>query len=228
MEQQKNNKQENKKTFAKPGYLPEDAPECHADEMALRKIIRNKNKKLNNIAELEQKVEANPDLELNEEQKGKIAAKKALRKEIDDVIKQIKDFQKKQAVIDAEFESKSKDAIANAVKNAVQCVANMVVLSTIANENSESIPEGLRAGVDAFNVELKKALNTANPHADFEWKSALASFSNTVMEIQSGAAAIGTAMGESSTIDEVIVSQHKPVPAAVEQVPAEVEAPVQQ
>ena len=41
--------------------------------------------------------------------------KKTIRKEIDDVIKQIKDFQKKQAVIDAEFEAKTKDAIAAAV-----------------------------------------------------------------------------------------------------------------
>lgn len=54
-------------------------------------------------------------MELNDEQKSKIASKKTIRKEIDDVIKQIKDFQKKQAVIDAEFEAKTKDAIAAAV-----------------------------------------------------------------------------------------------------------------
>jgi hypothetical protein len=115
MEQNKNNKQD-KKAFAKPGYLPEDAPDCHADEMVLRKAIRNKNKKLNNIAELEQKVEANPDMELNAEQKEKLGAKKGIRKEIDDVIKQIKEFQKRQAVVDAEFAVKTKDAIEAAVK----------------------------------------------------------------------------------------------------------------
>lgn len=230
MEQQKNNKQENKKNFVKPGYLPEDAPDCHPDEMALRKTIRNKNKKLNNIAELEQKVDANPDLELNEEQKGKIAAKKSIKKEIDDVIKQIKDHQKKQAIIDAEFAVKTKDVLENAVKNAVQSITNMVVMCTIANENPESVPEGLREGVDAFNSELKNALNTVNPHADFEWKSALASFSEASLKLaQGGAADLAAAVGKDSSIDKVIVSQHVvPAPATVEQVPAEVEAPAVQ
>ena len=78
---------QNKKTFVKPGFLPEDAPDCHPDEMALRKQIRNKNKKLNNIKELEDKVAAQPDMELNDEQKSKLASKKVLRKEVDDIIK---------------------------------------------------------------------------------------------------------------------------------------------
>ena len=81
MEQAKNNNV--KKGFAKPGFLPEDAPDCHPDEMAMRKQIRNKNKKLNNIAELEKKIEENPDMELNAEQKDKLASKKVIRKEID-------------------------------------------------------------------------------------------------------------------------------------------------
>jgi predicted XRE-type DNA-binding protein len=206
MEQNKNNKQD-KKTFAKAGFLPEDAPDCHPEEMALRKQIRNKNKKLNNIDELEQKIEANPDMELNAEQKEKLAAKKVIRKEIDDIIKQIKEFQKKQAVIDAEFAAKTKDAIALAVKNAVQAVSNMVVMCTIANENPESVPEGLRDNVNAFNNDLKKALNTVEPHADFEWKSALAAFSKASLKLaEGGAADLAAAVGKNSSIDNVIVS----------------------
>lgn len=46
------------------GYLPEDAPDCHPEEMALRKQIRNKNKKLNAISELEEKARAD-GVELN-------------------------------------------------------------------------------------------------------------------------------------------------------------------
>lgn len=104
----------------------------------------------------------------------------------------------------------------------------MVVMCTIANENPESVPEAIRENVGAFNKGLKKALNTANPHADFEWKSALAAFSKASVKLAQGdAAELAAAVGKDSTIDKIIVSTHKPEPV-VEAVPEKVEEPVQQ
>ena len=86
----------------------------------------------------------------------------------------------------------------------------MVVLSTISNESPDSVPENLRDRVNSYNKELQKALNTS--HADFEWRSALASLSKASLAAAQDGKDVAAVMGGDSPIEDVIVSQHKPEP----------------
>lgn len=85
----------------------------------------------------------------------------------------------------------------------------MVVLCTISNESPDSVPENLRDRVQAYNKELKKALNTNEIHADFEWKKALASFSKASLAVAQDGKDLAAATGNNSTIANVIVSVNK-------------------
>lgn len=129
-------------------------------------------------------------------------------------------MQVKQAKIDAEFKEKTQGAIDAAVGKAVQAFANMLTMCTIAEENADAVPENLRGNVAHYNKALKAVLNTANPHADYNWKASRDQFTKSWTKLVNDAdvvSGLNAAFADDSSLDKVIVCTHKVEAAPVEE-----------
>ena len=130
-----------------------------AFQKELQKKIRNKQKKLENIAQLEQKIKAK-EIKPNEEQLQKVASKASIQSEIDEVTQYLTLYKVNQTET---IESQKKIAkqhakeVEKARKGVITTVANMISMK-LMQECGQSIPENIDEGVKHFSECLNKLL----------------------------------------------------------------------
>lgn len=150
------------------------SPEAASDNLTsfqreLQKKIRNKQKKINLIVDLEKKIKKK-EIVANEEQLEKIQSKPALEAEIAEV-KSYLDLYNASLAEQVEEEKKlqkqrAKD-VANARKAVVTTVANMIAVTTLL-DNGQTIPEDLKAGVEHFSECISKL--QARSQGEVHWR----------------------------------------------------------
>jgi len=125
----------------------------------LQKKIRNKQKKIEKIVELEQKVKSK-EIVANAEQKQKIASKPDVEAEIAEVKGYLDLFvisQAENAAADNKQKKQHTKELANAKKSTVTAIANMITMHTM-QQCSQPIPSELEEGVKHFSECLNKML----------------------------------------------------------------------
>lgn len=150
------------------------APEAVNDNLTsfqreLQKKIRNKQKKLNLIIDLEKKIKKK-EIVANEEQLEKIQSKPAIEAEMAEVKSYLDLYNSSQAELVEEEKKLQKQRakdVSNARKAVVTTIANMIAISTLL-ENGQTIPEELKAGVEHFSECISKF--QARGQGDFHWR----------------------------------------------------------